>query len=163
AAGIREVGPLADVYGLGAILYTLLVGHPPFQAAHAVDVFLAVLQRDPMPPRQLNAGVSRDLETICLKCLEKLPHRRYASGQHLVADLHRFLEGEPILARRAGRPEIAWRWIRRHPAQAGLRVASVIALMALATLGVGLEQQRLLRANNRQLESLNAALETANT
>ena len=93
------VGRAADVYALGATLYALVTGRPPFQAPTAMDTVLMVLSEEPVPPRRLNASIPRDLETICLKCLEKDPVNRYASMAELGEDLRRFLEGEPIVAR----------------------------------------------------------------
>ena len=101
AAGKRgEVGPPADIYALGATLYAMIIGRPPFQAATAMDTVLQVLNDEPVPPRRLDATIPRDLETICLKCLEKVPGKRYAGAAGLGEDLRRFLAGEPIL--RAG-------------------------------------------------------------
>jgi hypothetical protein len=134
AGGKRgEVGPAADVYALGATLYALVTGRPPFQAATAMDTLLMVLSEEPVPPRRLNATIPRDLETICLKCLEKEPARRYASAWALADDLRRHLDGEPIVARPVTRFERAAKWARRKPA-----IAALMGLVALVTaMGLG--------------------------
>ena len=128
AAG-QPVGPATDVYSLGALLYCTLTGRPPFRAASLLDTLHQVRTQEPVPPRQINAGVPRDLETICLRCLSKDPATRYASAGELADDLARFLRGETILARRAPWWERSGKWARRRPAAALLTVvvaASVV-------------------------------------
>ena len=134
AGGRRgEVGPAADVYALGATLYALLTGRPPFQAATPMDTVIQVISDEPVPPRRLNASIPPDLETICLKCLQKEPGKRYPSAAALADDLGRYLAGEPIVARPVTRVERAVKWARRRPAIAGL-----LGLVALVTaLGLG--------------------------
>ncbi len=130
AAGqIHDVGPSADVYSLGAVLYTCLTGRPPFQAASALDTVRQVMERDPVALRELNAAVPQDLETICLKCLEKSIPRRYATAQAVADELQRYLEGRPIQARPVSQSERAWRWCKRSPVVAGLSVAVVLTLL----------------------------------
>jgi len=134
AAGeLEKIGPASDIYALGAILYCLLTARPPFQAARPLDTILQVIGQEPVSPGQLNPDVDKDLETICMKCLQKAPERRYADAPELRADLDRFLNHEPIRARRIGRAAKIWRWCRRKPLIAGLTCA--VAVSVLAGLG----------------------------
>ena len=128
------IGPATDVYALGAILYESLTGRPPFRAATPLDTVLQVINDEPVPPRQLQSKIPRDIETICLKCLRKEPRKRYESAEALAEDLVRFLDGKPITARRVGRPERAWRWCRRNPGVAGLTAAVFLSLAAGAAV-----------------------------
>src|SRR5262249_36497740 len=122
----------ADVYSLGAILYALLTGSPPFQAATPIETLRLVMDEEPPTPRTLSPRIDRDLEAICLKALDKQPKRRYPSASALAEDLERWLAGQPIRARRIGRTERAWRWARRRPAIAAL--SSLLALVAAVGL-----------------------------
>lgn len=127
---IGEVKEPADIYSLGAVLYAALTGRPPFQADNSLDTLMQVLEREPIAPRQLNPGVPPDLETICLKCLQKDRRRRYGSMQELIDELDRFCDGRPILARPISRTQRAWRWCQRSPVVAGLTAALALALLA---------------------------------
>jgi WD40 repeat protein len=130
AAGSKAVGPAADVWALGAILYECLAGRPPFKAATALDTLMQVVADEPVPPRQLTPKLPNDLENICLKCLQKEPRKRYASAQALADDLAAYLDGRPTVARPVGRLERAWRWCRRNRALAASAAAAVLALVA---------------------------------
>src|SRR5205823_5888837 len=126
----REVGPATDIHALGALLYELLTGRPPFRASAPLETVLQVLRDEPVPPARLGTWVPRNLETICLKCLQKDPRKRYGSAAALAEDLRRFLAGEPIRARPPGPLERAVRWVKRHAALAGV-LAGVLAGAAL--------------------------------
>lgn len=131
----REVGAPSDVYSIGALLYHLLTGRPPFQAATVTEVLRQVAALDPAAPRLLNPGLPRDLETICLKCLEKEIPRRYQAAQALADELGRFLAGEPILARPIGLAGRTAKWCRRNPQMARLAGVATLAVL-LGFLGV---------------------------
>ena len=131
AAGkVKEIGPAADTYALGAILYECLTGRPPFRGDTPWDTVNQVLTEDPLPPSRLRRRLPRDLETICLKCLRKEPQRRYASAEALADDLRRYLENKPILARPSGAWEWIFKWARRQP-----MVAALLLLLALVVVG----------------------------
>ena len=153
----QTLGPAVDIHALGAILYELLTGRPPFRAETASETVRQVISRDPLPPSRLNGKVPRDLETICLKCLHREPHLRYASAAALAADLHHFLGGEAIAARPEGRLARMARRVRRRPVQSTLVAA--VTLLTAALLGGGLWLISDRAAAARKIETEQAATE----
>jgi eukaryotic-like serine/threonine-protein kinase len=158
-----EITTAADVYGLGAVLYHLLTAAPPFAGGTTFETVRLVLETDPRSPSSLNPEVDRDLETICLKCLEKDPRRRYGSAEALAEELERWLRREPILARPVGQAERVWRWCRRKPALASMSAAVGLLLLVL---GVGaplaafrIDRERQLAEAQRYASEMNLVLQ----
>jgi serine/threonine protein kinase len=130
----KDVGPAADVYALGAILYECLTGRPPFWGPSGIDTLQQVCNDEPVAVRRLQPRVPRDLDTITLKCLEKDPNRRYGTAEALADDLGRYLDGKPIIARPINNLERAWRWCRRNKTVAVLLSTLVVALVTGAVV-----------------------------
>ena len=156
SSSIETLGPAADTYALGAILYHLLTGRPPFQSETQLDTLMQVISDDPVPPSRLNSNVPADLETICLKCLQKDIKRRYTTAAALAEDLRRFQTGEPIAARPVSALERGWKWARRRPAVAGMIGVSALALISLIAGGLWYNaqlQDSLFLAETRRVEA----------
>jgi serine/threonine protein kinase/WD40 repeat protein len=156
----NAIGPTADVYALGAILYECLTGRPPFKAATALDTIHQVVHDEPVPVRQLQSQTPRDLETICLKCLQKDPQKRYATALALAEELGRVQRGEPITARPVGRWERGWRWCRRNPAVAALSAVAAVLLLAASVVSVvfAFEQEKAARNLKTEKDRAETAL-----
>ena len=152
----REIGPAADVYALGAILYEMLTGRPPFKGTIPAETVWQVIHEEPVPPSRLLSRVPRDLETICLKCLAKEPPKRYASAEALADDLRRYLAGQTILARRAPAWERGLKWARRRPTTATLLVLGLAAVLGL--VGAALQYDHDARNQERREDKRLAAL-----
>ena len=148
AAAVTEADPSQDIYSLGAILYELLTGRAPFRGPTVLDTLDQVRHEQPVPPRRLQSRIPKDIETICLKCLDKSPARRYPTAAALMADLHHFLQDEPIAARPISALEKGLRWIRRHPAV----TATTLSVAVLSVVGLGAVLHEANRANESEFD-----------
>jgi tetratricopeptide (TPR) repeat protein len=159
----KDVGPAADIYALGAILYELLAGRAPFRAATVLETLEQVKSTDAVPPSRLQPGLPRDLETITLKCLEKEPQRRYESARDLADDLRRFLNGEPIHAQPVGMLERGVKWAKRRPVEVALLGVTILAVVALTWAVAASTYERNLEKKNRELDVVLADSERQRT
>ncbi len=151
----KDVGPAADIYALGAILYEVLTGRPPLKGETVIETVRMVVHEEPVPPSRLVPRLARDLETICLKCLYKAPEQRYATAEELAEDLDRYREGKPIKARPISLFGRAIKWSRRHPVAAASLILGVLAFLSLGA-GFMIHQER---RNSWVLEQNNVAME----
>ncbi len=159
------VGALSDVYSLGAILYRTLTGRPPFQSSSPMETILQLLHQDPVSPRQLNSSIPIELETICLKCLQKVPAKRYSSARELAEDLQRWMQGDPILARPISAFSKAVRWTRKHPAICGsvlvviASIAAIVGVLAKSNQSLAFERDIAIKAQ-KEADSQRATAES---
>src|SRR5262249_13566596 len=151
-----EAGPRSDLYSIGAILYTLLTGRPPFQGTSALETLEQVRTQEPVPPARLRPKVPRDLDTICLKCLEKDPSKRYGTALELADDLRRFLAGDTIIARPVSVPERVLRQAQRNPKVASLAALALFLLVAVAVVSTTYAAK--LQQSSAKLRETNEAL-----
>src|SRR5262249_9720708 len=152
----KSAAPPADIYALGAILYDMLTGRPPFKGTSAIETVKQVIEAEPVSPSRIQFRVPRDLETICLKCLQKEPRKRYGTARELADDLNRYLSGEPIRARRTPPLERAYKWTKRHPTLAALLTLAVLGTSTL--IGTGLWYWDYRRSLERDAERREANL-----
>ena len=158
---VRGIGPATDQYSLSAMLYEFMTGRPPFLSAKPVETIMQVLRTEPVAPRQLQPKLPIDLETICLKALQKDPAKRYANCKDFADDLARFVKGEPIAARPVSQLERGWRWCKRNPLVATLSAMAATGLVAVAIISS--VSSWMVVERNSQLKSVNSSLSQANS